>query len=92
MSAANRQRSTSHCHVSKVKDSQLFCDSCTATVKEIIILIHMIFLVFQILIMTLLFIVTNLLTFFFHGVHLEGWAEGLGRLFIPEVCSVKSLN
>lgn len=53
---------------------------------------HMTFLVFQILIMTLLFIVTNLLTFFFHGVHLKGWAEGLGRLFIPEVCSVKSLN
>ena len=27
------------------------------------------------------------MTFFFLGVHLEGWAEGLALLFIPEVCS-----
>lgn len=43
----------------------------------------------KILIVILLFIVTNLLTFFFHGVHLKGWAEGLGRLFIPEFEKLK---
>ncbi|XP_068722930.1 sodium- and chloride-dependent transporter XTRP3-like [Montipora capricornis] len=38
----------------------------------------------KILITILIFIVTNLVTFFFLGVHLQGWAEGLERLFVPE--------
>ena len=35
--------------------------------------------------MVLIFIVINLVTFFFVSVHLDGWAQGLARLFIPEV-------
>lgn len=36
--------------------------------------------------MTLTFIIISLVIFFFLGVHLDGWAEGLAVLFIPEVC------
>lgn len=49
--------------------------------------IHPTFL-FQVLIVVLILIVTSLVTFFFLGVHLDGWAEGLAQLFIPEVYSL----
>lgn len=39
------------------------------------------------LLVVLIFIVLNLVTFFFVSVHLDGWAQGLARLFIPEVCN-----
>jgi len=45
-----------------------------------------IFVILQILIVTLTFIIISLVIFFFLGVHLDGWAEGLALLFIPEVC------
>jgi len=38
----------------------------------------------KVLIVVLILIVTSLVTFFFLGVHLDGWAEGLAQLFIPE--------
>jgi len=38
----------------------------------------------KILLVVLIFIVLNLVTFFFVSVHLDGWAQGLARLFIPE--------
>lgn len=41
------------------------------------------------LLVVLIFIVLNLVTFFFVSVHLDGWAQGLARLFIPEVCNLQ---
>lgn len=38
----------------------------------------------KMLLVVLIFIVLNLVTFFFVSVHLDGWAQGLARLFIPE--------
>ncbi|PFX32317.1 sodium- and chloride-dependent transporter XTRP3-like isoform X2 [Stylophora pistillata] len=38
----------------------------------------------KVLLVALIFIVTSLVTFFFVSVHLDGWAQGLARLFIPE--------